>query len=124
MGTGTALVHAKRGGEMRYLGGTGVGGGTIMGLSRLLLQAESIEHIADYAETGDLSKIDLRIGDLSSKENLAILSRNAFRILVIILLSPIQMRPKKTICMVLETLCRRNIKGELLSKLLKPKLTN
>ena len=75
MGTGTALVHAKRGGEMRYLGGTGVGGGTIMGLSRLLLQAESIEHIADYAETGDLSKIDLRIGDLSSKENLVILSK-------------------------------------------------
>ena len=74
MGTGTALVHAKQNGEMRYLGGTGVGGGTIMGLSRLLLQAESIEHIADYAETGDLSKIDLRIGDIAD-ENLAILSR-------------------------------------------------
>ncbi len=75
MGTGTALVHAKKSGEMKYLGGTGVGGGTIMGLSRLLLQADSIEHIADYADTGDLSKIDLRIGDLTSNDNLAILSR-------------------------------------------------
>ena len=74
MGTGTAIVHAKRNGEMKYLGGTGVGGGTIMGLSRLLLQAESIEHISDYAETGDLSKIDLRIGDFSTKENLASLA--------------------------------------------------
>ena len=76
MGTGTALVHAKTFEEMKYLGGTGVGGGTIMGLSKLLLQAESIEHIADYAETGDLSKVDLRIGDLTSRENLAILSRD------------------------------------------------
>ncbi|MBQ7333519.1 MAG: type II pantothenate kinase [Clostridia bacterium] len=75
MGTGTALVHAKKSGEMKYLGGTGVGGGTIMGLSRLLLQADSIEHIADYADTGDLSRIDLRIGDLTSNDNLAILSR-------------------------------------------------
>lgn len=76
MGTGTALVHAKKNGEMKYLGGTGVGGGTIMGLSRLLLQAESIEHIADYAETGDLSKIDLRIGDISLQDNLEILSQD------------------------------------------------
>ena len=76
MGTGTALVHAKAMGEMKYLGGTGVGGGTIMGLSRLLLQAESIEHIADYAETGNLSKIDLRIGDFTANDNLASLSRD------------------------------------------------
>ncbi len=76
MGTGTALVHAKKNGEMKYLGGTGVGGGTIMGLSKLLLQAESIEHIASYAETGDLSKIDLRIGDLTSRDNLTRLSRD------------------------------------------------
>ena len=75
MGTGTAIVHAKKNGEMKYLGGTGVGGGTIMGLSKLLLQAESIEHISDYAETGDLSKIDLRIGDLSTKENLSALAQ-------------------------------------------------
>ena len=75
MGTGTALVHAQAGGEMKYLGGTGVGGGTIMGLSRLLLQAESIDHIAKYAESGDLSKVDLRIGDLTTKENLTALSR-------------------------------------------------
>ena len=75
MGTGTAIVHAKKNGEMKYLGGTGVGGGTIMGLSKLLLQAESIEHISDYAETGELSKIDLRIGDLSTKENLSALAQ-------------------------------------------------
>ena len=67
MGTGTAMVHAK-GGEMTYLGGTGVGGGTLMGLSKLLLQAENIEHIAEYADGGDLANVDLRIKDITAKE--------------------------------------------------------
>ena len=65
MGTGTALVHAVRGGAMNYLGGTGVGGGTLMGLSRLLLNAESIEHIEAMANSGDLKNVDLRISDMT-----------------------------------------------------------
>jgi type II pantothenate kinase len=64
MGTGTAIVLAERGKETQYLGGTGVGGGTVRGLSRLLLQMDSIDHVADLAEQGDLSKIDLRISDM------------------------------------------------------------
>lgn len=66
MGTGTAIVHAKKNGEMKYLGGTGVGGGTLMGLSKLLLKAESIEHIAEYASNGNLDNIDLRIKDITA----------------------------------------------------------
>ena len=66
MGTGTAIVHAKKDGDMKYLGGTGVGGGTLMGLSKLLLKAESIEHIAEYAESGNLENIDLRIKDITA----------------------------------------------------------
>ena len=76
MGTGTALVHANKNGKMNYLGGTGVGGGTIMGLSRLLLQADTIEHIVEYAELGNLANIDLRIGDFTSEDNLSVLSRD------------------------------------------------
>lgn len=67
MGTGTAIVNAQRGGNTEYLGGTGVGGGTLLGLSKLLVGAEAIEHIADLAEQGDLAKIDLRIKDLAAK---------------------------------------------------------
>lgn len=67
MGTGTAMVHAK-GDKMSYLGGTGVGGGTLMGLSKLLLKAENIDHIAEYADGGDLANIDLRIKDITAKE--------------------------------------------------------
>ena len=74
MGTGTALVHANSGGDMNYLGGTGVGGGTLVGLSKLLLHAESIDHIVEYAEQGDLSNIDLRIKDMTAKDTLSELS--------------------------------------------------
>ena len=66
MGTGTALVHAKEGGKMNYLGGTGVGGGTLIGLSKLLLKAETVAHIEEYANSGDLSNIDLRIKDITA----------------------------------------------------------
>ena len=76
MGTGTALVHAKAGADPKYLGGTGVGGGTLLGLSKLLLRAESIEHIEEYAESGDLGKIDLRIKDLTASDTLSELSRD------------------------------------------------
>ena len=69
MGTGTALVYAKEDGTMEYLGGTGVGGGTLVGLSKLLLRAESIEHIVEYAENGELGNIDLRIKDIIASDS-------------------------------------------------------
>lgn len=69
LGTGTAVVHARRGAPVEYLGGTGVGGGTVVGLSRLLLKMDSVEHISALAEEGDLSRIDLRIGDLAKKSS-------------------------------------------------------
>lgn len=76
MGTGTALVHARRGAEMKYLGGTGVGGGSIVGLSKLLLNAEEIDHIAEFARDGELGNIDLRIKDMTAPDALGALSRD------------------------------------------------
>ena len=70
LGTGTAVVHAKKGGEITYLGGTGVGGGTLVGLSHLLLKMESVDHVASLAEEGDLNNIDLRISDMAQKNKL------------------------------------------------------
>lgn len=76
MGTGTAIVHATSDGRTEYLGGTGVGGGTLMGLSKLLTKAETMEHIVEYAEDGDLGKVDLRIKDITAKESLSALSKD------------------------------------------------
>lgn len=76
MGTGTALVHAIADGDMKYLGGTGVGGGTLMGLSKLLLGAELIEHISDMATAGKLANVDLFISDMTKDNNLTELARD------------------------------------------------
>ncbi len=67
LGTGTALVHAKKNNEIEYLGGTGVGGGTLMGLSKQLLKMDEIDHIVELAKDGDLNNIDLRIKDISKQ---------------------------------------------------------
>lgn len=68
LGTGTALIHARRGEKMEYLGGTGVGGGTLIGLSKRMLGMDDIQHIQELAENGDLDKIDWRIGNISKKD--------------------------------------------------------
>lgn len=68
LGTGTAIIHAKRAADgtlTEYLGGTGVGGGTILGLSRKMLGIGSIEHLEQISEGGDLGQVDLRIKDIS-----------------------------------------------------------
>lgn len=69
LGTGTALVHAKGDGAINYLGGTGVGGGTLMGLSKQLLNMDDIDHIVELAKDGDLNNIDLRIKDISKNSD-------------------------------------------------------
>lgn len=68
MGTGTALIHAKKEDgkhSIQYLGGTGMGGGTLIGLCRKLLGVDTVEHIEQLCQNGDLNNIDLRIKDIS-----------------------------------------------------------
>ena len=76
MGTGTALVHARSDGYMNYVGGTGVGGGTLMGLSKLLLKAETVSHIEEYAADGALENIDLKIKDITASDSMTSLLRD------------------------------------------------
>lgn len=72
MGTGTALNFACRDEDgnikIKYLGGTGVGGGTLMGLSKKLLGLDTIDSIVTLAESGNLENIDLRIKDMTQKD--------------------------------------------------------
>ncbi len=80
MGTGTALVHAKRradgGTDIDYLGGTGVGGGTLVGLCKKILGVDTIPHIEQLCEGGDLSKIDLTIKDITKAGQFSEMSAN------------------------------------------------
>lgn len=63
MGTGTAFVRSTKT-EIRHIGGSGVGGGTIVGLSNQFTGASSFDMITELASTGDLSNVDLMIKDI------------------------------------------------------------
>ena len=62
-GTGTCIVYVKDK-NVVHLGGTGVGGGTILGLSKLLLKTQNIKEIEKLASKGDLANIDLTVKDI------------------------------------------------------------
>ena len=49
MGTGTSIVHAQKNGVIEYMGGTGVGGGTVMGLAKKMLGISDISSRIDVA---------------------------------------------------------------------------
>ena len=76
MGTGTAIVHVMQDGSYEYIGGTGVGGGTLVGLSKLMLGAEGVAEIEAMANGGNLDKIDLKIKHLVKGDALSGLSRD------------------------------------------------
>ena len=67
-GTGTSLVYAERGSEPKYLGGTGVGGGTLVGLSKRMLNMDNVNHISELAKNGTLGNIDLKIKDITNAD--------------------------------------------------------
>ncbi len=65
MGTGTSLVRCD-GDKIEHIGGIGIGGGTLQGLSRLLLQTDDITQISEMATKGNLGNVNLLIGDISA----------------------------------------------------------
>ena len=64
-GSGTACIHAHKG-QFLHCSGTGVGGGTVMGLSKLLLGTNDPLEIASLAEKGNESVVDLILEDVVS----------------------------------------------------------
>ena len=64
MGTGTSLVQCN-GDDIRHIGGIGLGGGTLMGLSRIMLKTEDVKQITALALQGNSANIDVQIGDIS-----------------------------------------------------------
>lgn len=66
MGTGTSLVKCD--GEcIKHIGGIGIGGGTLAGLSRIMLKTDDVKQITNLAKDGDVSKINLLIKDISAQ---------------------------------------------------------
>ena len=67
MGTGTAFVRTN-GTDIDHIGGTGVGGGTLLGLSGNILNIRNVDNIVKVAAQGDLRNIDLQIRDITTKK--------------------------------------------------------
>ena len=63
MGTGTAFVMANENGSF-HIGGSGVGGGTLTGLSWHLFHENDINTITELAKSGSLEAVDLMISDI------------------------------------------------------------
>lgn len=67
MGTGTTLVRVD-GDDISHIGGISMGGGTLQGLSRLMLNTSHINEVVSMASKGDISNINLQIKDISKED--------------------------------------------------------
>jgi len=67
IGTGTAFVIVDNK-TVKHIGGSGVGGGTLLGLSSKMLNVRHFQDLIETARGGNLANIDLRIGDITSDE--------------------------------------------------------
>lgn len=63
MGTGTSFVKVE-GERIEHIGGIGIGGGTVLGLSKLLLKTQDIRQVVQLALKGDITNINLQIQDI------------------------------------------------------------
>ncbi len=66
-GTGTAMIAARRDG-CRHAGGTAVGGGTLLGLGRLLLGVTLAHDIDALAQEGNAANVDLTLLEATGGE--------------------------------------------------------
>ena len=67
MGTGTAFVRASKSG-ITHIGGSGVGGGTLLGLSSIMLNRGNIDAVRALAENGNTENVDLLVKDIIAYE--------------------------------------------------------
>jgi type II pantothenate kinase len=66
VGTGTALVAVfDKGNRVEHVGGTGIGGGTVMGLSRRMLGIDDFFTIENLALQGVTLNVDLSVMDVT-----------------------------------------------------------
>src|SRR5262249_34997506 len=63
LGTGTSVLSVEDG-RVERVGGTALGGGTVLGLGKLLLGVESFAELTALAERGDRRTVDLMVGDI------------------------------------------------------------
>lgn len=66
IGTGTAFIKANNG-NYTHIGGTGVGGGTLINLCKKFAGLNSFSEIEKKIENADIEKVDLRLKDIKEE---------------------------------------------------------
>lgn len=76
IGTGTAFIYSNMI-ENKHIGGTGLGGGTFVGLSNRLFNNKmlSFRELIDMTKGGTSKNVDFKIGDIS-KDDIGILKKD------------------------------------------------
>jgi len=65
MGTGTCMVGVDESGSIiKHVGGTGVGGGTFVGLGKELLGISDIDELLKIAESGSAKGVDISVSEI------------------------------------------------------------
>jgi type II pantothenate kinase len=67
LGTGSAIVRASKDG-ISHIGGSGVGGGTLLGLSSIILDKPDMDSLLRAAEGGKLENVDLTVGEITKHD--------------------------------------------------------
>ncbi len=68
IGTGTAMVAVDKDKNfIKHVGGTGIGGGTLFGLGKALLNKDRLDTLIELAKKGNIRKVDLTVGELAGK---------------------------------------------------------
>lgn len=71
IGTGTS-IHYLDGDVHERLAGTGIGGGTLLGLSKIMIGTDDFEQIVAKSEKGSRKWIDVRVEDIYQQNQLPI----------------------------------------------------
>ena len=64
VGTGVSILHVQSETEYTRVSGTALGGGTFLGLTRLLTQMRSFQQALDSAANGDARHVDMLVADI------------------------------------------------------------
>lgn len=63
VGTGTPFVVVENG-KSQHVGGTGVGGGTLLGLGKLIVNEDNFERLEQLALKGNISNVNITVKDI------------------------------------------------------------
>jgi len=67
IGTGTSMVLKKE--NLSHIGGTALGGGFFMGLSKLVLNMDNYQEAIEIAKKGNHYNVDLKVSDIYAPED-------------------------------------------------------